>query len=146
MSSSLNPEWDNYMQNIKQKRHYQSVEKTNQMLAIHKKNMKARTELYESQNRIMKSRREQEDERHGNFMNDLLGDNSAREQHNRDFNNYIMDEETVMHPNGNSYQIESGYNRTWMNDSGEYIQTDDSFYDPNANENSWPWTKVKDNY
>ncbi len=56
---------------------------------------------------------------------------SDRSQHQ--FINSINEQETVSNPySGQQYQIDSGANQTWMNADGEYIQSDDAFYDPNA--------------
>jgi len=44
----------------------------------------------------------------------------------------MRDEQNVYNPNtGNTYKVESGYNQYYMNNSGEYIGTNDYNYDPN---------------
>ncbi len=52
-----------------------------------------------------------------------------------------------VHPNGNTYQVEAGAKEYWMDDSGNYIKSNDLFYDPNAGlDNNTEWTKVMDDY
>lgn len=55
----------------------------------------------------------------------------------------------VYNPNtGQTWQVEDGYNRYYMNNSGEYLPTDDQFYNPNRDPslNNQEWTEVTPNY
>lgn len=49
---------------------------------------------------------------------------------------------------GQTWQVEDGYDRYYMNNSGEYIPTDDAFYNPNMDPavNNQDWTEVTPNY
>ncbi|MCB1774767.1 MAG: hypothetical protein KDI88_14220 [Gammaproteobacteria bacterium] len=48
---------------------------------------------------------------------------------------------------GETWQVDDGYSRYYMNNSGEYIPTDDAFYDPNLDPalNQQPWMEVVPN-
>lgn len=49
---------------------------------------------------------------------------------------------------GQTWQVEDGYDRYYMNNSGEYIPTDDEFYNPNMDPavNNQDWTEVSPNF
>ena len=49
---------------------------------------------------------------------------------------------------GQTWQVEDGYNRYFINRSGEYIPTDDPFYNPNRDPavNSQDWTEGTPNH
>ncbi len=69
-----------------------------------------------------------------NYMNGLRESSNQRDKSHRQYINTLNEEETVTNPyNGKQYQIDSGANQTWMNADGEYIQSNDAFYNPNAN-------------
>ncbi len=62
------------------------------------------------------------------------------------FNNYLRDEETVTNPyDGQQYQVESGADQYWMNRDGQSIQSNDAFYNPNADNefNYQEWMEVQ---
>jgi hypothetical protein len=68
-----------------------------------------------------------------NYMKGLRESSNRRDKNHRQFINSINEVETVTNPyDGQQYQIDSGANQTWMNADGEYIPSDDAFYDPNA--------------
>ncbi len=79
-------------------------------------------------------------------MNNTFGSASSNSQ--RNFLNAINGEETVSHPNGNTYQIDSGAKETWMDNDGNYINSNDLFFDPNADNslNNTQWSKVWEDY
>jgi len=57
----------------------------------------------------------------------------------------ILGQETTYNPfDGNEVNMESGYDHYYMNTWGEYIGTNDQFYNPNmdSNKNSQEWRKV----
>ena len=61
---------------------------------------------------------------------------------NQQNSNMILEENTMYNPtNGETYQVESGYNNYWMNSDGEYIGTDDYNYNPNQDQymNNTDW-------
>lgn len=47
---------------------------------------------------------------------------------------------------GNTYKVEDGANQYWMNNQGEYIQSDNSLYDPNLDQNInyQTWTEYEE--
>lgn len=70
----------------------------------------------------------------------------AMDNNQRNFTNYINDENTVSNPgDGQQYQVETGSNQYWMNDNGEYIPSNDVMYDPNADNavNNQNWQEVE---
>jgi hypothetical protein len=68
-----------------------------------------------------------------NHMKGLRESSNQRDRNHRQYMNTLNEEETVTNPyDGQQYQIDSGANQTWMNADGEYIPSDDAFYDPNA--------------
>ncbi len=81
-----------------------------------------------------------------NYMEGLREASNQRDKNQHQIINSINEEETVTNPyDGKSYQIDSGANHTWMNTDGEYIQSDDAFYDPNADygTNYQNWQEVQ---
>jgi len=55
---------------------------------------------------------------------------------NQQISNGILEENTMYNPtNGETYQVESGYDNYWMNSDGQYIGTDDHLYNPNIDQN-----------
>lgn len=79
------------------------------------------------------------------YMKGLRESSNQRGRNHRLYINTLNEEETVTNPyNGQQYQIDSGANQTWMNADGEYIPSDDAFYDPNADyENYQDWQEVQ---
>lgn len=68
---------------------------------------------------------------------------------NQQIMNGIRKENTMYNPtNGENYQVEGYYDNYWMNSDGEYIGTDDQFYDPNMdpNLNNIEWQQGQDPY
>ena len=48
------------------------------------------------------------------------------------FHNYMTDEKVVVSPfDGKEYKVETGAQTYWINDRGEYIKSDDLFFNPN---------------
>jgi hypothetical protein len=59
----------------------------------------------------------------------------------------IRDEQTMRDPNtGQTYKVESGADQYWKNDQGEYIKSDDKFYNPNGdpNVNNQDWAEMEE--
>ena len=63
--------------------------------------------------------------------------------------NSIREEQTMYDPySGNPIKVESGYKYYYMNSFGQYIGTNDEFYQPNAdpNINNTEWKPIKQQY
>jgi len=62
------------------------------------------------------------------------------------FIDHLRDETNVTNPvgTGQTYKVESGSKYYWMNSNGEYIKSDDPFYNPNTDPtyNNQTWTKT----
>lgn len=68
---------------------------------------------------------------------------------NQQITNTIHGENTLYNPtNGETYQTEGYYDNYWMNSDGQYIGTDDQFYDPNMDPNydNTEWQQGVDPY
>ena len=83
-------------------------------------------------------------------MNNLRSSNSysstnSSDQNQQSFINMIREEQVVTNSAGEKYLVESHSDRYWMNSNGEYIKTDDSFFNPNGdlNLNNQNWELVK---
>jgi len=82
-----------------------------------------------------------------NSVSDIMMDgwrsrNGIQEQGHSNYINSVTEQSTMVDPySGQNYQVEAGSNQTWMNGNGEYIQSNDYFYDPNmdpnTNNNNW---------
>lgn len=58
----------------------------------------------------------------------------------------IRDEQTMRDPNsGQTYKVESGSDQYWKNNQGEYIESNDRFYNPNRDPsiNSQDWVEME---
>lgn len=57
----------------------------------------------------------------------------------------MFQQQDAVHPHsGNTFKVESGSDRYWMNQYGEYYGTNDIFHDPNAgNTSPYQWQEVK---
>lgn len=63
--------------------------------------------------------------------------NAASDRMQHQSINSIHDEETVYNPGtGNTYQVDSGANQYWMNNDGQYLPSNDLFYNPNMDPNT----------
>lgn len=59
----------------------------------------------------------------------------------------IRGEQSMRDPNtGQTYKVESGSDQYWKNDQGEYIKSDDKFYNPNRdpNVNKQDWNEMEE--
>ena len=59
----------------------------------------------------------------------------------------IRGETVIGSPNSNSgYTVQDGYDNYWVNQSGDYIPSNDGFYDPNQDDsvNSQTWTQAEE--
>ena len=74
------------------------------------------------------------------YVRNLQNQGNAFAAHNNDVvqqqqSNYLNDVNVVVSPyDGNEYQVKSGAQTNWMDNQGNYIQSNDVLYDPNNNE------------
>ncbi len=154
LESEPTPEWDNYMTNLTAKRQEESrrqAEASNarmrQSALAHQQRMAQRQASFNAHQQKMQGIWAAQDASHASFMNRNFGAGSDASQNN--FVNMIHGEETVYNPgDGNTYQIDSGAKETWMDNDGNYINSNDLFFDPNAdpNLNNTDWSKVWEDY
>lgn len=153
LDSEPTTEWDNYMAQLSAKRkedtrrQAQASEARMQQSAIaHQQRMAQRQASFNAHQQKMQGIWAAQDASHASFMNRNFGSGSSAGQQN--FVNMIHGEETVTHPNGNSYQIEAGAQETWMDNDGNYINSNDLFFNPNADNslNHTEWSKVWEDY
>ncbi|RAJ15854.1 hypothetical protein [Arenibacter echinorum] len=157
-----NSEWKNHVASINNKRQMENRRQrqlqienmdnaTRAMAQTHQYKMRDRQASFDAHQKRMADMSAARDASHANFMNNNFGSNSSSSSYSgggqQSFLNMISEEETVAHPNGNTYQVEAGAKEYWMDDSGNYIKSNDLFYDPNAGlDNNTEWTKVMDDY
>lgn len=146
-----NPQWKNYSNRIIVQRtqvaQQQSTQAYNNRMAQQQASSKAHQKRMETLNAT-------QDANHASFMHRNFGSASTSSSYSggggqEDFLNMINEEETVYNPgDGQNYQIESGAKETWMDSDGNYISSDDLFYDPNADWNltQGDWSKVREDY
>lgn len=157
-----NPEWKNHIASINNQRQEESRRQrqqqienmnnaTRQMTINHQNNMAQRQASFNAHQQRMTDMSAARDASHASFMNNNFGSGSSSSGYSsggqQSFLNMINEEETVYNPNGNTYQIEAGAKETWMDNNGNYINSNDLFFDPNASlNNTTEWTKVNDDY
>lgn len=138
-----NPQWKSHSNQIIAQR----TEIARRQSAInHQNNMAQQQASFNAHQQRMKTLNSAQDASHASFMNRTFGAGSSTSQTSAV--NTIWEEETVSHPNGNSYQVEAGAKEYWMDGDGNYIKSDDLFYNPNGdmNINNIEWTKVREDY
>lgn len=153
LRSEPSAEWDNYMAQLSAKRQEEtrrqaqaSKARLQQAAIAHQQRMAQRQASFNAHQQKMQGIWAAQDASHASFMNRNFGSGSSTGQ--QDFVNMIHGEETVTHPNGTTYQIQSGAQETWMDADGNYINSNDLFFDPNANNslNHIEWSKVWEDY
>lgn len=147
LNTRENPQWKNHLNQIIARR--TQVAQRQSTIAHNNRMAQQRASSNAHQDR-MKALNAAQDANHASFMNRNFGSGSTSSNSSggggqQDFLNMINEEETVYNPgDGQNYQIESGAKETWMDSDGNYIKSDDLFYDPNAdrNLNQGNWSKV----
>src|SRR5690606_8968489 len=143
-SREENPQWAQYMADLKQQRAWESQKKMQQSAQQHQNRMANKQAAFNAQQEKMKGIYAAQDANHAAFMNRNFGPGSDM-AHNRLINT-IHEEETVYNPQtGRNYQVNAGSMEYWMDSDGNYIENNDTFYNPNGdiNLNNREWTKVK---
>jgi len=72
---------------------------------------------------------------------------AAGDRNHNQFIDNIHGNTNVSNPNtGSNYKVEAGANQYWMNDQNEYIKSDNSFYNPNLDQNinQQTWIEYKE--
>lgn len=145
MSFKENQEWKQYIAKVNLLKREQAAQ---QSQLAHQRRMEQQRNSFNAHQERMRGISAAQDASHASFMNRTFGTGSSGSVNSYDghqsFLNTIRGEETVTHPNGNSYQIEAGAKEYWMDSDGNYIKSDDLFYNPNADRNLDPrnWDKV----
>jgi len=143
-SREENPQWAQYMAHLKQQRAWESQKKMQQSAQQHQNRMANQQAAFNAHQEKMKGIYAAQDANHAAFMNRNFGPGSDM-AHNRLINT-IHEEETVYNPQtGRNYQVNAGSMEYWMDSDGNYIENNDTFYNPNGdiNLNNREWTKVK---
>ena len=142
-----NPQWEQYMQQLKQQRAYENQQRMQIAGQQHQQRMNAQTAAFNAHQEKMKGIWAAQDANHAAFMNRNFGVGSDTSQ--KQFINMINEQETVYNPlTGNNYQVDAGSTEYWMDSEGNYIKNEDLFYTPNGdiNLNDREWVKVKGAY
>lgn len=72
--------------------------------------------------------------------------NASMDRNQRQFINTIREENTMMRASdGQQFQVQAGSDQYWMNNNNEYIQSNDAYYDPNADNylNNQNWEELQ---
>jgi hypothetical protein len=117
-------------------------QKANQSWAQHNARMQQNQAAFDQQ---QATHRSTVDAVNNSMMSTYNSQNASGDHMQRDFINTMRGEETVNNPaDGQQYQVESGANQYWMNNNNEYIPSNNTMFDPNADPNLWnqQWQEV----
>jgi hypothetical protein len=117
-------------------------QKTNQSWSQHNAKMQQNQSNFDRQQAM---HRNTVDAVNNSMMSTYNSQNASGDHMQRDFINTMRGEETVNNPaDGQQYQVESGANQYWMNNNNEYIPSNNTMFDPNADPNLWnqQWQEV----
>lgn len=109
----------------------------------HRRRMNSNQRRFEAQQRAF---RENADATNEAIMDGWRERNAASDRAHDSYIDTIREEENVRDPSsGKTYKVESGSDQYWKNDQGEYIKSDDRFYNPNRdpNINNQDWTEME---
>ncbi|MEX0289338.1 MAG: hypothetical protein AB3N14_09535 [Flavobacteriaceae bacterium] len=137
LSEVENPQWLQYKNKIMMQRQQQSN-------MDHQRRMAANQAQFESHQQYMKGVYASSDANHNAYMQRLRGTDGSDAGH-QSYINMIRDEETVFDANGQSYTVDGYAQQYWTDSDGNYIKTDDLFYNPNGdiNLNHKDWTSLQ---
>ncbi|MBT8469601.1 MAG: hypothetical protein KJN97_12725 [Deltaproteobacteria bacterium] len=110
----------------------------------HRRRMNANQRNFEAQQRAFKER---SDATNDAIMKGWRDRNAASDRMHDKTIDSIRDEQNMRDPStGQSYKVESGADQYWKNDQGEYIKSDDRFYNPNRdpNVNNQDWNEMEE--
>lgn len=144
------PQWKNYSNQIIAQR-TQIAQR--QSTIAHQNRMAQQLASSKAHQERMRILNATQDASHTAFMNRTFGSGSTTPSYSeggqQDFLNMINEEETVYNPgDGQNYQIQSGAKETWMDSDGNYIKSNNLFYNPNADGdiNQGIWSKIWEDY
>mgnify|MGYP003520906094 FL=1 len=152
-----NPKWEEYRKFTLDERQLaadRQLQRQNDNFAAQnaafQQRMRDQKSNFDAHQNMMKERYAANDANHESYMNTLRSSNSysstnSSDQNQQSFINMIREEQVVTNSAGEKYLVESHSDRYWMNSNGEYIKTDDSFFNPNGdlNLNNQNWELVK---
>lgn len=127
LTEQVNPQWEQHQ--LRQRR--ASVERSAQVSRSLYQNQSA---AFAAHQQKMAANSAAQTQNHNNFMANLRGTDGSggvgsAKDHNR-FINFMRGEETVINPNtGYQRQVESGYDKTYFDQWGQPVQTNDPWYD-----------------
>ncbi len=127
LSEVQNPEWLQYKNNLMLQRQQQST-------MDHQRRMAANQTQFQSHQQYMKGVYANSDANHNAYMQRLRGTDGSDAGH-QNYINSIRDEETLYDANGQSYAVDAYAKQYWTDSDGNYIKTDDLFYNPNGDIN-----------
>lgn len=121
-------------------------QKSNQSWAAHNQKMRQNQANFDATQQAYRSN---SDAINNSIMSTYRSQNESSDRTQRQYINSIREENTVTNPyDGKQYQVDQNYNQTWMNSNGDYIQSNDAFYNPNGDQNvyQYDWTEVEPQY
>ncbi len=119
-------------------------EKSDAFWRQHRRRLNAQQRNFEAQQRAF---RERSDATNDAIMKGWRDRNAASDRMHDKTIDSIRDEQNVRDTNtGQTYKVESGSDQYWKNNQGEYIKSDDKFYNPNRDPdtNNQDWTELEE--
>ena len=137
LSEVEHPAWLQHKNRIMLQRQQQST-------MDHQRRMAANQAQFQSHQQYMKGVYANSDANHNAYMQRLRGTDGSDAGH-QNYINTIRDEERVYDANGRSYTVDAYAKQYWTDSDGNYIKTDDLFYNPNGdiNLNHKDWTSLQ---
>ncbi|MEZ5021968.1 MAG: hypothetical protein R2728_01675 [Chitinophagales bacterium] len=121
-------------------------QKSNQSWASHNQKMKNNQANFEATQQAYRS---SNDAINNSIMSTYRNQSASSDRTQQRYINSIREENTVTNPyDGQQYQVDQNYNQTWMNSNGDYIQSNDAYYNPNGDQNvyQYDWQEVEPEY
>ena len=118
-------------------------EKSDAFWRQHRRRLKVQQRNFDAQQRAF---RERSDATNDAIMKGWRDRNAASDRLHDKTIDSIRDEQNVRDTNtGQTYKVESGSDQYWKNNQGEYIKSDDKFYNPNRDPdiNNQDWTELE---
>lgn len=119
-------------------------QKSDEFWRKHRRRMNANQRNFEAQQRAF---RERSDATNDAIMQGWRDRNAASDRMHDKTIDSIREEQNVRDPDtGQTYKVEAGSDQYWKNNQGEYIKSDDKFYNPNRdpNVNKQDWTEMEE--
>lgn len=145
LNRRYNPNYIQTYNRTEQQKHAAHRQNMRNQQAAHQQRMRNNQAAFEATQRTI---RESNDAVNRSMMQSWRNRQESMDRTQQRTVNSIRDEETVYNSGtGQNYQVESGADQYWMNNDGEYIPSNDQFYnpntDPNLNDQEWNEAEIQ---